>query len=139
MPGSNETIVNPIVGIVPLALAAAALLAVPRRRAVVPLAGLALGAALFSLARFNLFHGLLYALLPGLEKARAPIMAMAIADVALAALAALGVDALLSRADTSTPTACATALRWVPPFCFCWPSIHRPSCVVFRRALAAPV
>jgi len=97
VPGSNETIVNPIVGIVPLALAAAALLAVPRRRAVVPLAGLALGAALFSLARFNVFHGLLYAILPGLEKARAPIMAMAIADVALAALAALGVDALLSR------------------------------------------
>jgi len=97
VPGSNETIVNPIVGIVRLALAAAALLAVPRRRAVVPLAGLALGAALFSLARFNVFHGLLYAILPGLEKARAPIMAMAIADVALAALAALGVDALLSR------------------------------------------
>jgi hypothetical protein len=58
---------------------------------------LALGAALFSLARFNLFHGLLYAVLPGLEKARAPIMAMAIADVALAALAALGIDALLAR------------------------------------------
>ena len=97
VPGSNETIVNPIVGIVPLALAAAALLAVPRRRDAVPLAGLALGAALFSLARFNVFHGLLYAILPGLEKARAPIMAMAIADVALAALAAFGIDALLAR------------------------------------------
>ncbi len=97
VPGSNETIVNPIVGIVPLALAAAALLAIPRRRATVPLAGLALGAALFSLARFNVFHGLLYAIVPGLEKARAPIMAMAIADVSLAALAALGIDALLAR------------------------------------------
>ena len=32
VPGSYESIVNPIVGIVPLALAAAALLAVPRRR-----------------------------------------------------------------------------------------------------------
>jgi hypothetical protein len=97
LPGSNQTIVNPIVGIVPLALAAAALLAVPRRRAALLLAGVALGAALFSLARFNLFHGLLYAIVPGLEKARAPIMAMAIADVALAALAALGIDALLIR------------------------------------------
>ena len=97
VPGSNETIVNPIVGIVPLALAAAALLAVPRRRAVAPLAALALGAALFSLARFNVFHGVLYALLPSLEKARAPIMAMAIGHVALAALAALGTDALLVR------------------------------------------
>ena len=98
VPGSKETIVNPIVGVVPLALAAAALLAVPRRRVTAPLAGLALGAALFSLARFNPFHGVLYALVPGLDKARAPIMAMAIADVALAALAAFGVDALLARA-----------------------------------------
>ncbi len=98
VPGSNETIVNPIVGVVPLALAAAALLAVPRRRTTTALAGLALGAVLFSLARFNVFHGVLYALLPGLEKARAPIMAMALADIALAALAAFGVDALLTRA-----------------------------------------
>ena len=97
VPGSYESIVNPIVGIVPLALAAAALLAVPRRRPAVPLAGLALGAALFALARFNLFHGVLYALLPGLEKARAPMMAIAIAHVALAALAAFGIDALLAH------------------------------------------
>src|SRR6185369_8085905 len=97
VPGSYESIVNPIVGIVPLALAAAALLAVPRRREAAPLAGLALGAALFSLARFNVFHGVLYALLPALEKARAPMMAIAIAHVALAALAAFGIDALLAH------------------------------------------
>jgi hypothetical protein len=87
-----------MVGVVPLALAAAALLAVPRRRAAGPLAAIALGATLFSFARFNVFHGVLYALLPGLEKARAPIMAMAIADVAVAALAAFGIDALLAHA-----------------------------------------
>lgn len=97
-PGSNTTIVNPIVGLVPLALSAAALLAAPRKRATVALAGLAVGSTLFSLARFNPFHGVLYALLPGLEKARAPIMAMAIANVAVAGLAAFGIDALLARA-----------------------------------------
>ncbi|MEO8593306.1 MAG: hypothetical protein ABI759_08290 [Candidatus Solibacter sp.] len=98
VPGASETIVNPIAGFIPLALAAIALLAVPRRPWAAAFAGIALGATLFSLARFNVFHGVLYALVPGLEKARAPIMAMAIADVALAALAAFGIDALLARA-----------------------------------------
>jgi len=98
VPGSSETIVNPIVGFIPVALAVIALLASDRRPAAAPLAGIALGAILFSLPRFNPFHGVLYALVPGLEKARAPVMAMAIADVALAGLAAVGMDALLSRA-----------------------------------------
>jgi hypothetical protein len=98
LPGSPNTIVNPLIGIVPLALAAIALLARPWRRGVGLFAGVALGALLFSLARSNPFHGVLYALVPGLEKARAPIMAMAVADVAIAALAAFGVDALLSAA-----------------------------------------
>ncbi len=96
LPGAKETIVNPLVGIVPLTLAAIALLAIPRRRGVGLFAGVALGAVLFSLARTNLFHGVIYALVPGMEKARAPIMAMAVADVAIAALAAFGVDALLA-------------------------------------------
>jgi hypothetical protein len=96
LPGSSGTIVNPLIGIVPLTLAAVALLARPLRKGAGMFAGVALAALLFSLARSNPFHGVLYALVPGLEKARAPIMAMAIADVAVAALAAFGVDALLS-------------------------------------------
>jgi hypothetical protein len=98
VPGTSWTITDPKVGVIPLALAAAALLAAPRRKVAGPLAALALGATLFSFARFNLFHGVLYALLPGLEKARAPIMAMAIANVAVVALAAFGIDALLAHA-----------------------------------------
>ena len=98
LPGSGNTIVNPLIGIVPLSLAAVALLARPWRRGVGLFAGVALGALLFSLARSNPFHGVLYALVPGLEKARAPIMAMAVVDVAIAALAAFGVDALLAAA-----------------------------------------
>jgi hypothetical protein len=95
LPGSPSTIISPVVGVVPLTLAAIALIATPRRRGVGIFAAVALGAVLFALARSNPFHGMLYALVPGLEKARAPIMAMAIADVALAALAAFGLDALL--------------------------------------------
>uniref|UniRef100_Q01X59 YfhO family protein n=1 Tax=Solibacter usitatus (strain Ellin6076) TaxID=234267 RepID=Q01X59_SOLUE len=98
LPGSTNNIVNPLVGIVPLTLAAIALLERPWRRGAGLFAGVALGALLFSLARSNPFHGVLYALVPGLEKARAPIMAMAVADVAIAALAAIGVDALLAGA-----------------------------------------
>jgi hypothetical protein len=97
VPGAQESIVNPLVGVVPLALAIAALFANPRRRGTGMLAGIALAAVLFSLAGSTPFHGVLYALVPGLEKARAPIMAMAVADVAVAALAAFGVDALLAK------------------------------------------
>jgi hypothetical protein len=98
LPGAKESIVNPLVGIVPLTLAAIALVATPRRRGAGVFAGVALGAVLWALAGSNLFHGVLYALIPGVEKARAPIMAMAVADVAVAALAAFGVDILLAGA-----------------------------------------
>lgn len=94
VPGS-EAIVNPLVGIVPLALAAAAVLSLPRQRDTGLFVGTAMGALLFSLVRLNPLHGVLYAIVPGLEKARAPIMAMAVADVALAALVAFGTQAIL--------------------------------------------
>ena len=96
VPGS-QAIVNPLVGVVPLALAAAALLAIPRRRNTGLFAGTALAAFFFSLVRLNPLHGVLYSIVPGLEKARAPIMALAVADVALAALVAVGTQAILNR------------------------------------------
>jgi hypothetical protein len=94
VPGS-QAIVNPLVGIVPLALAAAAVLSLPRRRDTGLFVGTAMAALLFSLVRLNPLHGVLYAIVPELEKARAPIMAMAVADVALAALVAFGTQAIL--------------------------------------------
>ena len=99
VPGS-ESIVNPLVGIVALALAAAAVLSLPRQRGTGLFVGTAIGAVLFSLARLNPLHGVLYTIVPGLEKARAPIMAMAVADVALAALVAFGVQAILTRSGS---------------------------------------
>jgi hypothetical protein len=117
LPGSNGTIVNPIVGLIPLSLAAIALLARPMRRGAGVFAGIALGAFLFSLARSNPFHGLLYALVPGLEKARAPIMAMAVADVAIAALAAFGVDALLANSVPHLKRVC-TFVAGIAAFLF---------------------
>ena len=97
LPGS-DAIVDPLVGIVPLALAAVALLSRPRRAGAGVAAGVALAALLFSMVRLNPLHGVLYAIVPGLEKARAPIMAMAVADIGLAALVAFGIEDLLKRA-----------------------------------------
>lgn len=95
VPGS-QAIVNPLVGVVPLVLAAAAALSAPRQRNTGLFAGMAVAAFLFALVRLNPLHGVLYAIVPELEKARAPIMAMAVADVALAALVALGTQAILN-------------------------------------------
>ncbi len=99
VPGS-ESIVNPLVGIVPLTLAAAAVLLLPRHRGTGIFVGTATAAWLFSLVRLNPLHGVLYSIVPGLEKARAPIMAMAVADVALAALVAFGIQAILQRSGS---------------------------------------
>ena len=123
--GAVTSIVSPFIGIVPLTLAGVALLASPRRRGTGLLAGVALGGLLFSLARANPFHGVLYALVPGLEKARAPIMAMAIADVALAALAAFGVEALLAMAVPALRRV-AVAVAAVAAFLFVV-SVYPPS------------
>ncbi|MCU1235645.1 MAG: hypothetical protein JWP63_3612 [Candidatus Solibacter sp.] len=117
LPGSQEAIVNPLIGVVPLTLVGIALLASPRRRGAGLLAGIFGAAVLFALARSNPFHGVLYALVPGLEKARAPIMAMAIADVAVAALCALGVAALLS-AEFARLSRVAGALAALAGFLF---------------------
>jgi hypothetical protein len=54
-----------------------------------------LGGILFSLAKYNVFHGIFWALVPLVDKARAPAMAVVVFDCAAAALAAWGVDSLL--------------------------------------------
>ena len=99
VPGSHA-IVNPLMGVVPLALAAAAVLSAPRQRNTGLFGGMAVAALLFTLTRLNPLHGVLYSIVPGLEKARAPIMAMAVADVALAALVAFGTQAILNGSVT---------------------------------------
>ena len=45
----------------------------------------------------NVLHGVAYAFIPFLDKARAPIMALSIVHFALAALVAFGVDRFLAH------------------------------------------
>jgi hypothetical protein len=53
------------------------------------------GALIFALGAYGLLHGMIYATIPGFDKARAPQDAVALLHVATAALAAFGVDAFL--------------------------------------------
>lgn len=55
---------------------------------------MALLTLLFSMAAYNIFHGLLYALIPIFEKARVPARILSLFDFAAAPLAAYGFDAL---------------------------------------------
>jgi hypothetical protein len=60
------------------------------------LVGVCAGAIVFAIGSTSIFHGVAYWLVPMVEKARSPEMAMVIANAAMAALAAYGVDAIRS-------------------------------------------
>jgi hypothetical protein len=84
------------VGLVVLTLA---LLAVSGRwndRTVRILGAIGLGGLVFSLGGFSLFHGILYEIVPGLDKVRSPSMAEAIFHLGVVVLAAYGLDWLRS-------------------------------------------
>ncbi|MFB3778003.1 MAG: YfhO family protein [Bryobacteraceae bacterium] len=90
--------VNPFLGVAGCCLAAVGVLACWRRqRIVLFFAALAAGGLLFAMASTNIFHGLLYSVLPVFGKARAPARAIALFTFAAAPLAAYGFDALLAR------------------------------------------
>ena len=82
------------VGVVVLSLVSLAVLAAWQNRWVRLFTSVALGALLLALGGWNLFHGLLYALLPLFEKARAPNRIIFLFGLALAILAAFGFDGL---------------------------------------------
>jgi hypothetical protein len=82
------------VGIVAFSLALAGFFAWRRKIVVRTLATIAVGAFLFSLGNLVVEHGMLYALVPMLEKARTPSMALLVFQAALAPLLAFGVDSL---------------------------------------------
>jgi hypothetical protein len=57
---------------------------------------LALGAILYALGHNSIFQGVLYSIVPGLDRARVPSAAMLVFQVSIAGLAAFGVDHLAS-------------------------------------------
>ncbi|HEY64163.1 MAG TPA: hypothetical protein G4O02_06285 [Caldilineae bacterium] len=89
------------IGILPLVLAAVAVTA-RRDRITWRLLGLAIGSFLVALGIYALPHGWLTWIVPGLSQLRAPARMLLVTDLALAGLAALGLDTLLRekpRAD----------------------------------------
>ncbi len=90
---------NLYLGISGLLLALAGL-ALGRQRAEARVAAfLAIGGVLFALGSSDILHGILYSLVPMVEKARSPTMATVVADIGFAMLAAFGLERLLEARE----------------------------------------
>lgn len=95
IPGVHRHVV-PFVGVVLTALALLGIAMCFRQRHVRILVGLAVGGLLFSLGPHNVFHGMIYAVVPLVEKARTPAMAIFVFHFAICMLAACGLDRVLA-------------------------------------------
>jgi hypothetical protein len=100
---------SPYVGITAAALAFIGLAAGWRRWMVRLFAALGLAGLLFSLGGDNVFHGVLYSIVPWIEKARMPFKAMFLFHFAVYVLAAYGCDQLL-RLKSAWPRRAALGL-----------------------------
>lgn len=94
---------DPFLGVAAFWLALLGIALTWRRWQTRVLTAVGLGGLLYSLAHHNVFHGLLYSLLPVVDKARSPSMAIFIFGFAGAMLAAVGVNALLDRPESLWP------------------------------------
>jgi hypothetical protein len=92
---------DPFVGVAALALALLGVGVAWRDWRARVTAGVAMGALLFALGHSSIFHGLLYAVVPQLDKARVASAAIFIFQFGVALLAAYGVDQL--GAEESSP------------------------------------
>ena len=93
---------NPFVGIVALSLALSAVWRRWRARRVRLMSAVALAGLLLALGADSPVHRLAYLLVPMVEKARYPAMAVVICQAGLAGLAALGLEAALRRRTGGT-------------------------------------
>jgi hypothetical protein len=85
---------DPFLGVVAFSLALFAVTALWRDARVRLLAALALAVILYSLGHNSVFQGVLYSLIPGLDKARSASSSVVLFQFACAALAAFGIDEL---------------------------------------------
>ena len=124
-PGLGAT-VDPFLGIVAFSLAIIAVAAAWRRPEVKLFAALAIGGFAYTLGIHNVFQGLLYAIVPMVEKARSPYMATVILGFGAAVLAAFGVEQLRIRREAEWVRRGAWILLGaglilcVVMFCFFW-------------------
>lgn len=93
--------VNLFVGFAGISLALVGLIHCWSDRMIRALSAVGLAALLYGFAGQTLFHGLLYSLVPGLEKARSPCMAIIMFHIPLCCLIAYGIDAYLSNRDAA--------------------------------------
>jgi hypothetical protein len=92
--GVEQAPYNAFCGVAAFSLAILGAILWWRERRVRWLAAIGVGGILFALGGNNVFHGMLYALAPLVEKARVPAAATVLFAVGLAPLAAFGVDAI---------------------------------------------
>ena len=111
MPGGGGLRSDPFTGTVALSLAGVAVWSSFRRREVRMFLLLAIFALLLALSKFDPLYGILYALGPMVEKSRAPIVILSVFHFAVASLAALGANALISGGAAQC-RAIAKALLW---------------------------
>jgi hypothetical protein len=109
VPGVNRY-GDPFIGVTALSLALLAAAMAWRESAVKMFAAVAAGGLLFSLGRNNVFHGVIYALVPLVEKARTPSNAVCIYHFGIAVLTAYGIDYLLSANESPWPRRAAISL-----------------------------
>jgi hypothetical protein len=99
-PGWNRN-ADPFIGFVALVLMMLALALCWRQHAVKLFFALAIGGIVFSLGQHAVFQGFLYAVVPMVDKARVPSMAVVVWGFGAAVLAAFGVDHFASEGSIS--------------------------------------
>lgn len=107
---SLATNIDAYLGLVAVSLALFAVLSQWKERWVRLFAAVAILALLFAMGKYNLFHGILYALLPLFGKARTPGRLLCFTDFAAAPLVAYGLDGLLARSAAWAARRIALAL-----------------------------
>ena len=125
---------NPFVGIVALSLALTAVYLGWRSRRVRLFAAIALGGLLLALGVDSPVHRLAYLLIPMVEKARYPAMAVVIGQAGIAALAALGLEALRK----ASPADARPTVRWLIGFVVSIFAIYGALALLHRAPTAHP-
>jgi hypothetical protein len=90
---------DPFLGVAAFSLALLGLGLCWKQPGVKVFAALAIGGVLFALGPNSVFHGLVYAVVPFIEKARVPAMALFLFQAGAAVLAAFGIDKLSEASD----------------------------------------
>jgi len=112
MPGGMGLRSDPFVGVIGLGLAALALWGAFGRREVRLLVAVGIGALVYAMARYDVLYGLFYALVPMVEKSRAPIVALSVFHFAMAALVGIGADLLLRAPNIARESKLLRVLVW---------------------------